>query len=59
MNCEICDMPVKPADDLIENAISAALASGAAIEQLRGPAAEKLRSAGGIGESASRFAGWE
>jgi release factor family 10 len=49
MNCEICDMPVKSAGDLIENSIAAALAAGAAVEQVRGPAAEKLRNAGGIG----------
>src|SRR5262249_3532836 len=49
MNCEICGMPVKSADDLIENSIAAALAVGAAVEQVRGPAAEKLRTAGGIG----------
>jgi hypothetical protein len=49
MNCEICGMPVKSADDLIENSIAAALAAGAAVEQVRGPAAEKLRNAGGIG----------
>ena len=49
LNCEICGMPVKPADDLIENTISAALAAGAAVEQLRGPAADKLLAAGGIG----------
>ena len=49
LNCEICDMPVKAADDLIENSIAAALAAGAGVEQVRGPAAEKLRNAGGIG----------
>jgi peptide subunit release factor 1 (eRF1) len=49
MNCEICGMPVKSADDLIENSIAAALAAGAAVEQVRGPAAAKLRNAGGIG----------
>jgi peptide subunit release factor 1 (eRF1) len=49
INCEVCGMPVKTADDVIENTISAALASGAAVEQVRGPAAEKLRAAGGIG----------
>jgi peptide chain release factor subunit 1 len=49
MNCDICGMPVKSADDLIENSIAAALAAGAAVEQVRGPAAEKLRNAGGIG----------
>jgi len=49
INCEICGMPVKSADDLIENSIAAALAVGAAVEQVRGPAAEKLRNAGGIG----------
>jgi peptide subunit release factor 1 (eRF1) len=47
--CEICGMPVKPAEDLIENMIGAVLAGGASVEQLRGPAAEKLREAGGIG----------
>ncbi len=49
VNCEICGMPVKPADDLIENAIGVALADGAVVEQLRGPAAVKLRAVGGIG----------
>jgi peptide subunit release factor 1 (eRF1) len=49
VNCEICGMPVKPAEDLIENTIGRALAEGAAVEQLRGQAAEKLREAGGIG----------
>jgi peptide subunit release factor 1 (eRF1) len=49
MICEICGMPVKSADDLIENSIASALAAGAAVEQVRGPAAEKLRQAGGIG----------
>ena len=49
VNCEICGMPVKSADDLVENSIAAALTAGAAIEQVRGPAAEKLRNAGGIG----------
>jgi peptide chain release factor subunit 1 len=49
INCQICGMPVKSADDLIENSIAAALATGAAVEQVRGPAAEKLRNAGGIG----------
>jgi hypothetical protein len=49
VNCDICGMPVTSADDLIENSIAAALAAGAAVEQVRGPAAEKLRTAGGIG----------
>lgn len=49
MNCEFCGMPVKPVEDLIEVAIGSALDNGAAIEQLRGEAAEKLRTAGGIG----------
>jgi peptide subunit release factor 1 (eRF1) len=49
VNCEICGMPVKSADDLVENSIAAALTAGAAVEQVRGPAAEKLRNAGGIG----------
>jgi peptide subunit release factor 1 (eRF1) len=49
VNCEFCGMPVKPVEDLIEVAIGSALAKGAAIEQLRGEAAEKLRAAGGIG----------
>jgi peptide chain release factor subunit 1 len=49
MNCEVCDTPVTPADDLIEDTISAALAAGAAVEQLRGTAADELRAAGGMG----------
>jgi hypothetical protein len=49
VNCEVCGMPVKPAEDVIEHVISAAMASGAAVEQLRGPAANKLQSSGGIG----------
>jgi peptide subunit release factor 1 (eRF1) len=49
MNCEFCSMPVKPVDDLIEAAVDSALAKGATIEQLRGEAAEKLKTAGGIG----------
>lgn len=49
VTCDICGIPVKPAEDLIETAIEAALAEGAAVEQLRGPAAERLRAAGGIG----------
>jgi peptide subunit release factor 1 (eRF1) len=48
-NCEFCGLPVKPIDDLVEAAIDSALAKGAGVEQLRGEAAEKLRSAGGIG----------
>ena len=47
--CDICGMPVKSADDLIEMAISFALADGASVEQLRGPAAGSLRTVGGIG----------
>jgi peptide subunit release factor 1 (eRF1) len=47
--CEICGIPVKPADDLIESVIAAALAEGASVEQLRGPAADRLRDFGGIG----------
>lgn len=49
VNCDICGMPVKPADDLIESAVGVALDEGAAVEQLRGPAAERLRAIGGIG----------
>jgi peptide chain release factor subunit 1 len=49
MNCEMCGMPVKSGDDLIENTVAAALAAGAAVEQVRGPAAVKLQNAGGIG----------
>ena len=49
MNCEFCGLPVKAADDLIEVAISMALAEGSSIEQLRGEAAKTLRAAGGIG----------
>jgi peptide subunit release factor 1 (eRF1) len=49
MNCTVCSLPVKPADDLIEIAIGMALAQGANVEQLRGEAAEKLKAFGGIG----------
>ena len=49
MVCNFCGLPVKPADDLIETAIGMALAEGAAIEQVRGEAAAKLKAAGGIG----------
>jgi peptide subunit release factor 1 (eRF1) len=49
MNCGFCGVPVKSADDLIEHALSAALAAGATIEQLRGEGAEILKAAGGIG----------
>jgi peptide subunit release factor 1 (eRF1) len=49
VNCEICGIPVKSADDLVENTVAVALTAGAAVEQVRGPAAEKLRNAGGIG----------
>ncbi len=49
MNCEFCGMPLKASDDLVETATAMALAEGAAVEQLRGEAAEKLRNAGGIG----------
>jgi hypothetical protein len=49
LNCTVCGMPVKPAEDVIEFALSAALASGAGVEQLRGPAATQLRASGGIG----------
>jgi peptide subunit release factor 1 (eRF1) len=49
VSCEICGMPVKPAEDLVERLVSAILAEGASVEQLRGPAAEKLRDFRGIG----------
>jgi peptide subunit release factor 1 (eRF1) len=49
VNCEVCGMPAKPADDLVECLTSGLLAEGASIEQLRGPAAEKLRDFRGIG----------
>lgn len=49
MNCDFCGTRVKPAGDLIESAIGNALAEGAAVEQLRGEAAQKLGTAGGIG----------
>jgi peptide subunit release factor 1 (eRF1) len=48
-NCDFCGLPVEPDNDLVETAIGMALAEGAAIEQFRGDAAEKLKSAGGIG----------
>jgi peptide subunit release factor 1 (eRF1) len=49
MQCSLCSLPVKPTDDLIEEAIGMALAEGATIKQVRGEAAEKLKDAGGIG----------
>jgi hypothetical protein len=49
MNCSLCSLPVKPANDLIEEAIGMALAENATIEQVRGEAAENLKAAGGIG----------
>jgi peptide subunit release factor 1 (eRF1) len=49
VSCESCGMPVIPVDDLVEELISAVLADGASVEQLRGPAAEKLRDFRGIG----------
>jgi peptide subunit release factor 1 (eRF1) len=49
VNCEICGIPVKPVEDLVEELVSAVLAEGASVEQLRGPAAEKLRDFRGIG----------
>jgi peptide subunit release factor 1 (eRF1) len=48
-SCGFCGLRVKPADDLMETAISMAIAEGAAIEQFRGDAAELLNTAGGIG----------
>jgi hypothetical protein len=47
--CELCNSPLRLADDLLEVAVSTALAEGATIEQLRGDAAAMLRNAGGIG----------
>jgi hypothetical protein len=47
--CNLCGMPVKPAEDLIELMVSGVLAAGASVEQLRIPAADKLREAGGVG----------
>jgi hypothetical protein len=50
IDCGVCGIPVKPADDLIETTVSVALSRGCAVEQVRGPAAEKLRvNGGGIG----------
>ena len=47
--CELCNAPLRLTDDLLEVAVSTALAEGATIEQLRGDAAAVLWSAGGIG----------
>jgi hypothetical protein len=47
--CELCNSPLRLADDLLEVAVSTALAEGGTIEQLKGDAAAMLRSAGGIG----------
>ena len=49
MNCGFCGLPVKPDEDLVETVIGIAILEGAAVEQLRGEAAEKLKAAGGIG----------
>jgi peptide subunit release factor 1 (eRF1) len=49
LSCEVCGMPVKPVEDLVEHLVSALLSEGASVEQLRGPAAEKLRDFRGIG----------
>ena len=49
MNCGFCGLPVKPDEDLVETVIGMAILEGAAVEQLRGEAAEKLKAAGGIG----------
>ena len=49
LNCEFCGIPAKADDDLMEAIIAKALAEGATIEQVRGEAAEKLKSVGGIG----------
>jgi hypothetical protein len=49
MNCELCGLPVKPSDDLVETAIEIAITEGTAIQQFRGEAAEGLKKAGGMG----------
>ena len=49
VNCRFCGLPVKPVEDLIEAAIGSALEQGAAVEQLRGEAADILGSVGGVG----------
>jgi peptide subunit release factor 1 (eRF1) len=47
--CELCNSPLRLADDLVEVAVGTALAEGATVEQLKGEAAAMLRSVGGIG----------
>jgi peptide chain release factor subunit 1 len=49
VNCHICGIPVKPVFDLVEVLISAVLAEGASVEQVRGRAADQLRDFRGIG----------
>jgi peptide subunit release factor 1 (eRF1) len=49
VDCPFCGQRVEPADDLMEAAIAKALAEDAGIEQLRGEAADRLKTIGGIG----------
>jgi hypothetical protein len=48
-NCPTCGGTLNPIKDIVEYAITAALLSGASVEQVRGEAAEKLSAAGGFG----------
>ena len=47
--CLHCREPVGASHDLTEAAVGAALDRQASVEMVRGPAAQRLRSEGGIG----------
>ena len=47
--CSLCQEPVGTTHDLTEAAVGAALDTEASIEMVRGSAAQRLRSEGGIG----------
>jgi peptide subunit release factor 1 (eRF1) len=47
--CTYCNVALDPIDDILPAAARLSLAAGASVEQLRGEAAEQLRSAGGLG----------
>ena len=47
--CSLCQEPVGASYDLTEAAVGAALDTQASVEMVRGSAAQKLRSEGGVG----------
>jgi peptide subunit release factor 1 (eRF1) len=48
-SCIYCNLSLDPIENILPAAASLSLASGASVEQLRGEAAEQLRSTGGLG----------